>query len=113
MEQNYRSTGSILRASLAIVEEGKHIPRKFIAIRLSFFSLRVDKKRIPKSLHTSHPLGPTPFLLSSENEKQEADFIAFEIKRSVAHMGGVLKWGDFAILCKLGVLYHCAHVDNS
>lgn len=57
-----------------------------------------DKKRIPKSLHTSHALGTTPFLSSFTNEKDESDFIANEIKRCVANMGGVLKWGDFAIL---------------
>lgn len=33
------------------------------------------------------------------NEKDESEFIAKEIKRCVANMGGVLKWGDFAILC--------------
>jgi len=58
----------------------------------------LDKKRIPKSLHTSHPLGPTPFVGEFENEKEEADFIAYEIKRCVANMGGILKWGDFVIL---------------
>ncbi|KAF9532506.1 P-loop containing nucleoside triphosphate hydrolase protein [Crepidotus variabilis] len=84
LERNYRSSGAILRTSLAIVEE--------------------DKKRIPKSLHTSHPLGTTPFLGVTANEKDESEMIAFEIKRSVAYMGGVLKWGDFAILLRFNAL---------
>ena len=63
--------------------------------------LFLDKLRIPKSLHSSHPLGVTPVLYEGENEKQEAGFIAQEIKRCVANMGGVLRWGDFAILREL------------
>ncbi|KAF8806984.1 UvrD-helicase-domain-containing protein [Phlegmacium glaucopus] len=84
LEENYRSTASILRSCLAIVAE--------------------DKLRIPKSLHTSHPLGATPVLHESEDEKQEADFIAQEIKRCVANMGGVLRWGDFVVLLRFNAL---------
>ncbi|KAF8905113.1 P-loop containing nucleoside triphosphate hydrolase protein, partial [Gymnopilus junonius] len=84
LEQNYRSTASILRASLAIVAE--------------------DKKRISKSLHTSHPLGSTPFVGEFFTDKTEADFIADEIKRCTANMGGVLKWGDFVILLRFNAL---------
>ena len=61
----------------------------------------VDKLRIPKSLHTSHPLGSTPVLHESDNEKEEADFIAQEIKRCAANMGGVIRWGDFVVLREL------------
>lgn len=42
----------------------------------------------------------TPLLRFLETEKHEADFIAGEIKRVVALMGGVLHYGDFAVLCK-------------
>ncbi|KAF8149889.1 P-loop containing nucleoside triphosphate hydrolase protein [Crassisporium funariophilum] len=84
LEQNYRSTASILRSCLAIVAE--------------------DKDRIPKSLHTSHPLGTTPVLRSCDTEKEEADFIAYEIKRCVANMGGVLRWGDFVVLLRFNAL---------
>ncbi|KAF8962796.1 UvrD-helicase-domain-containing protein [Flammula alnicola] len=84
LEQNYRSTAAILRSCLAI-----------------YFQ---DKSRIPKSLHTSHPLGATPVLSASSSEKEEADFIASEIKRCVANMGGVLRWGDFVILLRFNAL---------
>jgi superfamily I DNA/RNA helicase len=60
-----------------------------------------DKKRIPKSLHTSHPLGATPVLGKFDSDKEESNFIAAEIKRCVANMGGILKWGDFVILREL------------
>ncbi|KAG6817676.1 hypothetical protein H0H87_005434 [Tephrocybe sp. NHM501043] len=84
LEQNYRSTASILKASLAIVSQ--------------------DKNRIPKSLHTSHPPGATPLLRSFPAEHAEALFIAIEIKKLIAHMGGSLSWGDVAILLRFNAL---------
>ncbi|KAJ6516457.1 P-loop containing nucleoside triphosphate hydrolase protein [Mycena sanguinolenta] len=84
LEENYRSTGSILKASLAIVSQ--------------------DKSRIPKTLLTSHPSGTVPVLRSFPSEQAEANFIAVEIKRLVAFMGGVLRWGDFAILLRFSAL---------
>ncbi|KAJ7265966.1 P-loop containing nucleoside triphosphate hydrolase protein [Mycena haematopus] len=84
LEENYRSTGSILKASLAIVSQ--------------------DESRIPKTLLTSHPSGTVPVLRSFPSEQAEANFIAVEIKRLVAFMGGVLRWGDFAILLRFSAL---------
>ncbi|KAF5367496.1 hypothetical protein D9758_003744 [Tetrapyrgos nigripes] len=84
LEQNYRSTGSILRVSMAIVDQ--------------------DKSRIQKSLVASHPAGITPTLRCFSSEQAEAAFIAGEIKRLVAHMGGLLRWGDFVILLRFNAL---------
>ncbi|KAE9400182.1 UvrD-helicase-domain-containing protein [Gymnopus androsaceus JB14] len=84
LEENYRSTASILKASLAIVAQ--------------------DKTRIQKSLRTSHPVGPIPVLRSFPSEHIEASFLAGEIKRIVAHMGGVLNWGDFVVLLRFNAL---------
>ncbi|KAJ7929059.1 P-loop containing nucleoside triphosphate hydrolase protein [Mycena leptocephala] len=84
LEENYRSTGLILKASLAIVSQ--------------------DKSRISKTLLTSHPSGTTPVLRSFASEQAEANFIAVEIKRLVASMGGILRWGDFAILLRFSAL---------
>ncbi|RDB25802.1 ATP-dependent DNA helicase PcrA [Hypsizygus marmoreus] len=84
LEQNYRSTASILRTSLAVVAQ--------------------DKARIQKTLHTAHPIGTTPVLRSLPTEYAEAAFIAVEIKRLVAHMGGVLRWGDFGVLLRFNAL---------
>ncbi|KAJ6463267.1 P-loop containing nucleoside triphosphate hydrolase protein [Mycena vitilis] len=84
LEENYRSTGSILKASIAIVSQ--------------------DKSRIPKTLLTSHPSGTVPVLRSFPSEQAEANFIAVEIKRLVACMGGILRWGDFAILLRFSAL---------
>jgi DNA helicase-2/ATP-dependent DNA helicase PcrA len=60
----------------------------------------LDKSRIPKTLHTSHPTGPIPVLRTFADEAQEAAFIAIEIKRLVAGGGGMLGWDDFVILRK-------------
>ena len=58
----------------------------------------VDKSRIQKTLQASFPNGPCPVLLSFVSEHEEAALLATEIKRLVANMGGVLKWGDFVVL---------------
>ncbi|TFY71149.1 hypothetical protein EVG20_g1852 [Dentipellis fragilis] len=84
LEQNYRSTASILSLSLAIISE--------------------DKERIKKSLHTAHPKGPAPTQLCLVDEIKEAEFIATEIKRLVAVSGGMLTWSDFAILMRFTAL---------
>ncbi|KAF9565266.1 UvrD-helicase-domain-containing protein [Agrocybe pediades] len=84
LEQNYRSTAAILRACLGIVSE--------------------DKNRIPKSLHTMHPLGATPVISQFAEQKEETTFMAQEIKRCVANMGGVLRWSDFVILLRYNAL---------
>lgn len=84
LEENYRSTASILDASLEIVSQ--------------------DTKRINKSLYTAHPDGISPVLYQVQKEQEEAAFIAIEIKRLVAQMGGSFRWGDFAILLRYNAL---------
>ncbi|KAI0833387.1 UvrD-helicase-domain-containing protein [Trametes gibbosa] len=80
LEHNYRSTGSILALSLAIVSQDPH--------------------RIKKTLRTSHSQGPLPVLRMFPIEQVEAAFIAAEIKRLVAYSGKVFNWGDFVVLLR-------------
>ncbi|KZT33110.1 P-loop containing nucleoside triphosphate hydrolase protein [Sistotremastrum suecicum HHB10207 ss-3] len=84
LEHNYRSTGAILGASIAIVSQ--------------------DTSRIQKSLVTDHAQGTKPALLTFAIEQTEANFIAKEIKRLVACSGGMLTWKDFAILLRFNAL---------
>ncbi|KAH8099919.1 UvrD-helicase-domain-containing protein, partial [Cristinia sonorae] len=84
LEQNYRSTGAILAASVAIVAE--------------------DKDRLPKTLFTTHPTGPLPLLHQFENGRDEGQFIALEVKRIIAYTGGMLNHNDFAILLRYNSL---------
>ena len=80
---------------------------RFIVLRISIYyadadnpTHLIDKSRIPKTLHTSHPSGPTPFLRTFSDETAEASFIAMEVKRVVAASGGMLNWNDFVVLRK-------------
>ncbi|KAI0065105.1 UvrD-helicase-domain-containing protein [Artomyces pyxidatus] len=84
LEQNYRSTGSILAISLAIISK--------------------DPSRIQKSLRTTHAIGPSPMLRCFPTEHSEALFIAAEIKRVIAYSGGMLSWKDFVILLRFNAL---------
>ncbi|GMK55602.1 hypothetical protein CspeluHIS016_0206580 [Cutaneotrichosporon spelunceum] len=84
LEENYRSTGAILDASLSIVSQ--------------------DKTRIAKNLYTSHPKSTTVTFKMLASSVVEASFIATEIKRLVAFSGGVLNYDDFAILLRYNAL---------
>ncbi|KAG9121225.1 hypothetical protein FRC07_002907, partial [Ceratobasidium sp. 392] len=84
LEENYRSTGSIVSTSLAIVSQ--------------------DKQRPQKSLFTSHASGPTPLLREFSNAAEEAGFMAREIRRIVASSGGMVGFGDCAILLRFSAL---------
>ncbi|WVQ79155.1 hypothetical protein IAT38_001251 [Cryptococcus sp. DSM 104549] len=84
LEENYRSTGSILSAAHAVVTQ--------------------DKTRIQKNLFTSHPQSTPVTLRVFGTPMIEASFIATEIKRLVAYSGGLLNWGDFAILLRYNAL---------
>ncbi|KAJ9120580.1 hypothetical protein QFC22_002509 [Naganishia vaughanmartiniae] len=91
LEQNYRSTGAILDASLAIVKQGKS-------------SDKPDKKRIQKGLYTAFGSGVPVTLKQTSNGFNEAEYIADEIKRLIAHTGNLLTFDDFAILLRYNAL---------
>lgn len=57
-----------------------------------------DRSRIQKSLYTSHPRSTPVCLKVFSTPVIEASFISTEIKRLIAYSGGVLNYGDFAIL---------------
>ncbi|PLW13485.1 hypothetical protein PCANC_15611 [Puccinia coronata f. sp. avenae] len=84
LEENYRSSSSILKASLAVVQQ--------------------DQGRIEKNLYTSHPQVGSPMARPFRNPMEEADFIAQEIHRLVSHTGGQLDYNDFCILMRYNAL---------
>ncbi|KAH9939503.1 UvrD-helicase-domain-containing protein [Amylocystis lapponica] len=106
LEQNYRSTAAILEASIAIVDQGTRIYPTISGCSLTLPSIRTcpDKTRVPKTLHTTHPPGPLPVLQAFAHEHAEAAFIAREIKRLAACMGGLLNWSDFVVLLRFNAL---------
>ncbi|KAJ9478245.1 ATP-dependent DNA helicase SRS2 [Pseudozyma hubeiensis] len=84
LEENYRSTGAILELALKVVQQ--------------------DTSRVDKDLYTSHPRGLPVVLKSHGSAQLEASYIASEVKRLVAHSGGMLDFNDFVILLRFNYL---------
>lgn len=84
LEENYRSSGAILRAAQKVIEQ--------------------DETRPPKQLQATHSIGQRPVLRKLPTAKAEADWIIAEIKRLLALSGGLLKLTDFAILLRTASL---------
>ncbi|KAG8733482.1 hypothetical protein FRC11_005866 [Ceratobasidium sp. 423] len=66
--------------------------------------MRKDKQRVQKSLFTSHARGPTPLLREFESATEEASFLARELRRVVASSGGMIGYGDCAVLLRFSAL---------
>jgi DNA helicase-2/ATP-dependent DNA helicase PcrA len=84
LEENYRSSGSILRAAQKVIEQ--------------------DESRPPKQLQATHSAGQRPVLRKLPDAKAEADWIITEIKRLIALSGNMLNLNDFAILLRTASL---------
>lgn len=80
LEQNYRSSVSILECSMAVIKQ--------------------DTARIDRKLWTSNP-NPSPVILKVlSDDIGESRFVASEIMRLVKESNGRLDLGDFAILVR-------------
>ena len=77
LEQNYRSTGAILRAANAVIA--------------------ANPKLFPKSLWSDHGDGEPVKRIECDNEEHEADRAVSWIQAR-RQQGGEVKWRDFAIL---------------
>jgi DNA helicase-2/ATP-dependent DNA helicase PcrA len=84
LEENYRSSGSILRAAQKVIEQ--------------------DETRPPKQLQATHSAGQRPVLRKLPDAKAEADWIVAEMKRLIALSGNMLSLNDFAILLRTASL---------
>ncbi|OAA55211.1 ATP-dependent DNA helicase [Niveomyces insectorum RCEF 264] len=84
LEENYRSSQSILATSLAVIQQ--------------------DRERYDKSLRPIHKKGALPVLRTLKDMKTEAAWIVAEIRRAIAMTGGLLGHGDVAILVRSAVL---------
>lgn len=84
MEQNYRSTGTILDSALHVIKQ--------------------DVKRIDKSLYTNNPVGIPISLITTSNEDEQATFVAKEIKKIMKYSKGLLDYKDFAVLMRMNYI---------
>ncbi|KAE8351626.1 UvrD-like helicase C-terminal domain-containing protein [Aspergillus coremiiformis] len=84
LEDNYRSSGSILSSAQDVIEQ--------------------DSSRPAKRLQPTHSVGTMPVLRKLPTAEAEAQWIVLEIKRCVAMTGQLLKYSDFAILLRSAAL---------
>lgn len=84
LEENYRSTKSILQAAVQV--------------------MRQDTQRIDKDLFTMHTQGAPVMLRSCADAEEEADFLAHEIARQVQCSKGLLTYADVCILLRFNAL---------
>lgn len=107
MEQNYRSTGKILKAALHVISQGKRLNRKHISQQINEINSifrSVDSSRFDKSLRTTNPDGKPIFRISTENENSQAEFVATEIQKMIRGSMGLINYKDIAVLMRMNFL---------
>ena len=80
LEENYRSSGAILRAAQHLIEQ--------------------DQNRPPKRLQATHTPGLRPVLRKLPSAVAEADWLVSEVQRMQALSGNLLRPNDFAVLLR-------------
>ncbi|XEV04180.1 hypothetical protein FSHL1_009467 [Fusarium sambucinum] len=91
LEENYRSSQSILDVSLTVIQQ--------------------DKKRYKKVLLPVHTKGARPVLRTLKSSSAEGEWIVSEIKRVVMMFGDMLKFEDVAILLRSAALSR--HIESA
>ncbi|KAL3474716.1 P-loop containing nucleoside triphosphate hydrolase protein [Aspergillus californicus] len=80
LEDNYRSSGSILKSAQDVIEQ--------------------DTSRLAKKLQPTHTFGTMPVLRKLPSADAEAQWIVLEIKRCMGLTGKMVGFSDFAILLR-------------
>ncbi|KAK0617412.1 P-loop containing nucleoside triphosphate hydrolase protein [Immersiella caudata] len=91
LEENYRSSQSILNLSLAVIQQ--------------------DKNRYKKVLKPVHSKGTRPVLRRLKSSTTEADWIVSEIRRTLLLTGNMLVHSDVAILLRSAALSR--HIESA
>ncbi|KAK1148992.1 ATP-dependent DNA helicase srs2 [Aspergillus melleus] len=84
LEDNYRSSGSILNSAQDVIEQ--------------------DSSRPAKKLEPTHGVGTMPVLRKLPSAEAEAQWIVMEIRRGMAMSGKLLNYSDYAILLRSAAL---------
>jgi DNA helicase-2/ATP-dependent DNA helicase PcrA len=108
LRENYRSSGNILKAASALLEQGQSIstmscikPAHCSRLTVSYV---VDPKRISTDLLIKHADGPPVTIQSFKTPKEQAQSIAKQIKHMLEDPDQILTADDFAILLRLNAL---------
>lgn len=101
LAENYRSAGTIVSVADCILTQG--IASFFLSLFMkgnhwSFFS--IDQDRTQKTSFTNNPRGIPIVLLTTRNEKSQAELVAKEINRVIEGSKGLLEYKDVAILMR-------------
>jgi len=91
LEENYRSSASILQAALEAIEQ--------------------DQTRPAKKLLSTHCTGVQPVLRALPSAVVEATWITAELQRSISLTAGLLTYSDYAILLRSASLSH--HIEKA
>lgn len=91
LEENYRSSSSILDISLKVIQQ--------------------DKERYQKVLRPIHERATRPVLRKLKNQMDEADWIVAEIKRAKLMSGNMITSDDIAILLRSASLSR--HIESA
>lgn len=91
LEENYRSSGSILQAASEVIEQ--------------------DETRPAKKLLSTHCIGEQPVLRVLPSASAEAAWIIAELQRSMSLTAGLLTYSDYAILLRSASLSH--HIERA
>lgn len=91
LEDNYRSSGSILKSAQDVIDQ--------------------DVSRPAKKLQPTHSIGTMPVLRKLPTAEAEALWLVLEIKRSIAMTGNLLNYSDFAILLRSASLSR--HIESA
>ncbi|KPM38415.1 ATP-dependent DNA helicase srs2 [Neonectria ditissima] len=91
LEENYRSSQSILDVSLNVIQQ--------------------DKKRYQKVLLPVHTKGARPVLRTLKSSAAEGEWIVSEIRRTIMMFGKMLKGEDVAILLRSAALSR--HIESA
>ncbi|KAK4127306.1 P-loop containing nucleoside triphosphate hydrolase protein [Parathielavia appendiculata] len=91
LEENYRSSQSILDLSLSVIKQ--------------------DSKRYDKVLKAIHNMGSRPVLRRLKSASAEAEWIVSEVRRVLTLSGSMLTYNDVAILLRSASLSR--HIESS
>jgi DNA helicase-2/ATP-dependent DNA helicase PcrA len=90
LEENYRSSGSILHCALEVIEQ--------------------DDSRPPKNLLATHSTGERPVLRTLPSAATEAAWLVAEIQRATILTANLLTYSDFAVLLRSASLSR--HIES-